>query len=500
MSNGAMKFRANGQTVNTVVDPRFGLGQTPQQPSGWGTGGGEVVPIEGSSPGIMVNPSGDTTGATDTTAIQAALNQATQAWTDSASFFQAAEPVDVMLLGAYWINQPLVVPDGVNLKGFGWMATSIHLATGSDCTMVILDGWWNSLQKMQLDGHFEQQTPGIDVAGVHMVGQGVQQPTASCSAQLLHNVLIAYVAGSSFTGGGVEAKLDLVFSFRAQKHGFSIGASDMWVQRCISGESKRSGFLITGGAHHISDCKSWWSGFQGNDRTKTTPKTSPAPDVSGWEIRGSTNMITGCDSQDSAGPGWLVGGFNNQMRVTSDSNTGHHLRIIGGQFNDIELNIGWTTHWNESEAAVHLWGNNEIGNRIKANWTTVTTHSTNLPTVKKAFSGSAAAAQRNDIVIGTPSALVPTPYAATITPDPVFGGVETTLTGNVTITNPAVDRTYHGCEFSIRLTQDATGGRTVTFGSGYAGASPATTTAGTVNVWTFRCIGTKWVQVGFVSY
>lgn len=39
-----------------------------------------------------------------------------------------------------------------------------------------------------------------------------------------------------------------------------------------------------------------------------------------------------------------------------------------------------------------------------------------------------------------------------------------------------------------------------TAGAAYAGASSANTGAGKVNRWTFRCMGTKWVQVGFVSY
>lgn len=49
-----------GSTVTTVVDPRFGTGDTPTQPSGWGGGGSGPAPLTGdtyTAPGLYV-PSG----------------------------------------------------------------------------------------------------------------------------------------------------------------------------------------------------------------------------------------------------------------------------------------------------------------------------------------------------------------------------------------------------------------------------------------------------------
>lgn len=43
MPNAPLKHVA-GSTVTTVVDPRFGTGNTPTQPSGWGDGGGSTPP------------------------------------------------------------------------------------------------------------------------------------------------------------------------------------------------------------------------------------------------------------------------------------------------------------------------------------------------------------------------------------------------------------------------------------------------------------------------
>lgn len=73
-------LRHYGQGEFTVVDPRFGTGPTPTQPSGWGDGGGGTTPTD---PGTILVDTGeiwvdtDYTGATDASAdINAALQLA----------------------------------------------------------------------------------------------------------------------------------------------------------------------------------------------------------------------------------------------------------------------------------------------------------------------------------------------------------------------------------------------------------------------------------------
>ena len=60
-----------------------------------------------------------------------------------------------------------------------------------------------------------------------------------------------------------------------------------------------------------------------------------------------------------------------------------------------------------------------------------------------------------------------------------------------------------GQEIGLRvdqtLTQDATGGRTVTWGSRYAGLGAINTAPGKTTLWTFRCIEGKWVQVAYAA-
>jgi len=98
-------------------------------------------------------------------------------------------------------------------------------------------------------------------------------------------------------------------------------------------------------------------------------------------------------------------------------------------------------------------------------------------------------------------------YAAAVTPDLSLGaGVRVgALTGNITINNPTnrfltPAGTSYMTELVITLQQDATGGRTVTWGSDFATGMPAIdATASKYSIWTFRWINGKWRQVAFAA-
>jgi hypothetical protein len=89
-------------------------------------------------------------------------------------------------------------------------------------------------------------------------------------------------------------------------------------------------------------------------------------------------------------------------------------------------------------------------------------------------------------------------YAATVTPNPNSGGSRKliTLTGPITIANPPAASQKLGAMLSFLFTQDATGGRVVTWGSDYPVSWTPTTTTGKRNSIDFVWDGTKWAQVG----
>jgi hypothetical protein len=87
-------------------------------------------------------------------------------------------------------------------------------------------------------------------------------------------------------------------------------------------------------------------------------------------------------------------------------------------------------------------------------------------------------------------------YATTITPFPYFGETINvgTLTGNVAIDAPT-GSVHYGKRMTFILTQDGTGGRTMTFAAAYKKIATLSTTASKINSITFQYNGTDWVEI-----
>jgi hypothetical protein len=90
----------------------------------------------------QLSPSGDTTGATDTGAIQAAL----LSFGTLAGWSAGLAGVVLLGPGQFFISNTLVVPPGVHLVGAGWGATQILLVTGSNCDMIQWASYQSSTQ------------------------------------------------------------------------------------------------------------------------------------------------------------------------------------------------------------------------------------------------------------------------------------------------------------------------------------------------------------------
>lgn len=84
------------------------------------------------------------------------------------------------------------------------------------------------------------------------------------------------------------------------------------------------------------------------------------------------------------------------------------------------------------------------------------------------------------------------PYAATITPDPTTGRVQKIgpLTGNVTIAAPV--NAQEGDDLTLVITQDATGGRTITWNAAFPSPPTSVTTANGVTVGKFTLVNGFW--------
>lgn len=492
MSNGALKFRANGQTTSTVVDPRFGLGNTPTMPAGWG-GGGSSAPVEG-SPGTFIAPSGDTTGATDHLNLTRAVEDARD----------GKAPRTVYLDGEYYINktwyagQPMV-----SVIGSGRASTRINLVAGSNCDAVAMAGgaYRFTLMRFCIDGHSEGQTVPTDQG----VGLNLTGDAGSSNADALGwrggNVFHVEQIDTYYTkGDGVrirgsvnEGRIWNCYAIRAGRYGFNImGGTDFFAGGLSSGESGSHGIYWNGDGRLLWS-KSWFSGYcppRGVNPNLTKPTDASA---CGYYIAGDGPQITQCEAQDTAGYGFDIHSHGGYFTIKGDQSLGAHVRLMGSNA-QIYLDVYPVAHGITTPALVHPW--NGRGNHVTiSGWSGRVTSGTGAKAVVQP-----GAPTDNDTIrtVQMGAAQKYTTYTPTLSPDYTLGGIKITLTGDIAIGNPVEN--INGATAEIVLTQDATGGRAVSWGSAYAGISPADTTAGKTSRWSLRCMGTKWVQTAFVSY
>ena len=480
------------------VDEATGLFLDPTLHGNYFGGGSGGTVVEGNAPGIAVAPSGDTSGATDKAAIQ-------QAITDLSA--KTPKGGVVYLEGVYYINGLILLDTSIHLAGSGWESTQIHLAAGSNSSMIGLVGGtlstarWYTISNMSLDGHKEDQTTGgpcVDFRGA-MVGAAY----ANCAYGFAYRVYVQYAWSHGFWIDHVENRTEECFTYRCGTatnlaSGFLFAGSDQWIINCTNGESTNNGIVLTGGSsgHRMIGCKSWWSGYQATSRTQGTTKTQRVnTSASNYSIGGRNHMVAECEGQDASNAAFNISAHDCTLRISCDISTTVHV-LLRGIGNRVEANIGDGTDHGTTPAVVSVWDTATSGNLFRSNFNPA---KTNLG-VTQGVIGGGATLGLNEISIGSPGVIATTAYAATTTPDPFMGGVDVTLTGNVTIANTLVDRKGHGMEFEVVLTQDATGGRTVTFETDYLGVTAADTTAGKVNRWRFRCHKDKWIQVGRVTY
>ena len=492
MSNGALKFRANGQTTSTVVDPRFGLGNNPTMPAGWGSsgGGGTSAPVKG-GPGTFVAPSGDTTGATDRAAIQAALDTAGQ----------GSNPHTVYLDGNYHVNGVITMRTGAVLRGSGWYGTVINLAPGSNSDVIDIGGAYRwGLHDLAVDGHSESQTQSGNTTGcgVNIATTGYNADAEGWRGGMVFNMSGVYIHYTKSDGvrledGSNEGRMWNVYVIRAGRHGFNMRAgTDFFAGGLTSGESHDHGIRWNGDGRLLWS-KSWWSGYCPPRGTNPNLGKPTNTNACGYSITGDGPQIIQCEAQDSAGYGFDIHSNGGYFTIKGDQSHNAHLRLMGSNA-QIYLDVYPVAHGTTTPALVHPW-NGRGNNVLISGWSGRVTAGTGAKAVVAAGSST-----DNDTIrtVQMGAAQKYTTYTPTLSPDYTLGGIKITLTGDIAIGNPVEN--INGATAEIVLTQDATGGRTVSWGSAYAGLSPADTTAGKTSRWSLRCMGTKWVQTAFVSY
>lgn len=366
------------------------------------------------------------------------------------------------------------------------------------------------------------------------------------------NVVIQYFKGDGFvqSGRGVVQAMN-VQTWTCDGFGFNLAIDSMYTN-CDAANSGLDGFLIQGN-NMLSNCKAWYSGnvlttnrFSGSAGA-TASVAAPANAWDGGNISGGLTFsmangfgngflvyniggssvagnfnggeITGCCAQDNARAGfYVIGGRQLMTGIEADSNSNNGTSdgtstgtpvgsyagvdmgpagscIVSGRTWDRAANI------NHQQFGLNI-GSSASGNRIELLFDGKLNDGTkNMPPLQ-----TSSVVGSNLVQMGAMGGGINLlSFNSNWTPDPFLGDVYTmTLTGNTTINNPALTGTntgtgiylIPGMRFTPILTQDATGGRTVTLGGAFKlnGKTFSTTASVTTGI-TFVYDGINWQAV-----
>lgn len=444
-----------------------------------------------------------TSNANNASAIQAAINAAENAGGGT-----------VWIPAGVWNTGPLVLANRVWVRGAGMYATQLRLINGANATFITLrqfvsgtsnNAQFTALLDLTLDGNLSNQTSGDGIYHAQSPAFGQAATDLFVDPRhLIQNVLLHRIKGNGFVGqdGRSETRLINVFTFYCGGYGFK-PSPDTSLVACNAGAMGKQGFYITSSSVRLEGCKAFYCG----DSAFGTETLGI-----GFHLDGARGVhITNCEAQDNKCEGLVVNGYswNNNISMVLDSNSkrgkGLHaaFKLGPGYANTLSLTCyerndpalaSTDANFCPQQNAIQFDNaadafNNKISLTHQKGSGVVTLGPPVHPTGNTLDNVSG-----NTLEINNQLGMVSSSYASTITPIPYSGGVKLfTLTGNMSIN--ATTQHHAGAEMTFVFTQDATGGRTVTFASQYKVVWSPNTTAGKVNIITFRFNGTSWLQV-----
>lgn len=207
-------------------------------------------------PEKVVSPSGDTSGATDIAAINAAIG--------------SGDVVVRLRPGIYYINASIVLKNHTRLVGAGMLTTAIRLANSSNVSMVknyvspdgtIANAEFVSVKDLSLEGNKANQTSGHGIEfNMYPLYAAATNDDDYDSHQLVENVRIRYCKQDGFNGQGrSETRLINVYADGCNGYGFA-PSYDTFLVSCTASWSGLAGFRLVQSSIVAVGCKSFYSG------------------------------------------------------------------------------------------------------------------------------------------------------------------------------------------------------------------------------------------------
>lgn len=446
--------------------------------------------------------------------------------------------------GTFTLAAPIAISaSNVALEGQG-QATIITLGNAANCNVITISG--NGVvsckvQHLKIDGNYTQQSTGDGIS--------VNTPWVSQDAQHLFKDLDIFntkVNGISFAGDTRQYFVENVRTKTTQGSGFALGGSDQHVTNCIADTSLLHGFHITGANAHLLGCKAFYCANGSSNKY-------------GFYVAVGRTFMTNCEAQDNYSDGiYLENGANGCTLVNcvGDSNgqtSGKGLKVLsnsnsivgGAYFN--RAGVGWTQDTGisfESDAtknitiapvlysntnqyadsstginsyiAHNLDGQNRMalsggGDTFDFNDYTEFFLTSSVPTlsmynasdrtltVNNTGGGKANLLVQNDIAFAGRiyGGLDTMTYAATISLDVTKAYVHQTTTVHAT-GNATINASTGGLSGQIMIViikNDATSGKTITFGTNFRPVGTVVGTTSKAAVVTFVSESNEWFEV-----
>ena len=406
----------------------------------------------------------------------------------------------VFIPAGTYVIEPITLPNRVSLQGAGVGNTRLWRRNGGTTTGAFIKNTTHarlcSVSHMMIDGRGVGDTTSH---GLHLDNSAaLDSDTGNGIAEYVdgrhyaNDLLIQNCKGNGLhvQGRGVTM-VSRVQSWLNSGHGFVTG-TDSFFSECDAGASGWDGFYISGANTRIVNSKAWYSGAVSTAAAGVTGGTGHGFHFADGNY--STCTLIGCEAQDNMRAGFYLSNVGRHVIEggMADSNNRGNLSHAGYEvvnaYNNFVTGIAWDRAANPNHQLAGVRVQNSTCNRIE-----ITVDG--IGNMAEAYMTTDSLPAGNMLQIGAQNGYRALSYAASLTPNPYGGRYQAvTLTGNVSMVAPTYRHT--GMMLTMIFTQDATGGRTVSWDSGYTltnGAiNPAANAVTTIE---FVYSGSKWVQV-----
>lgn len=343
-----------------------------------------------------------------------------------------------------------------------------------------------TVSDLRIDGNKANQSTGSNRHGIHFDLDDVSGDEYADTYWLLQRVTVLNCKDRGvFIEGRGEGFANTVIVRDCDDVGFYLDAPDCGLTFVRVSGSGKQGIYLNSSNTVGSLCKAFYNGLIDGSVGH------------GIHIAANTvhNTLDACEAQDNNGHGVYIQGSHTIFSGIADSNNAGHGGDADRSGNGIHVDgasnciITATSRDRGVNTRAQKYGLG-LANGVEGLKARMSSSGNASGHVLGGFHSNV------DITLNNYGTRDSRTFATSLTPDPTDGSIIQVgaLTENITVNAPATANTWTGQRMTFRFTQDGSGGRTITFTSGYRTNWTPSTTANRVNTISFFYDGTSWIQ------